>query len=140
MKLKQILLSSLIAFSMNVVAQTKIYVNSSTGNDSNNGTKERPFRSLTSAAKKVNESTGTEEVTIFLASGIYAIDEPTVLQPTKRTFTKENRLTIRAEILPDDPNWNTGSMPTFIHTMPLTDDWMGQKDPFGGCKIGRAHV
>lgn len=137
MKLKHILLSTLIAFSMNVVvAQTKIYVNSSTGNDSNNGTKESPLKTLSYAAKKVNESTGTEGVTIFLASGVYAVNEPAVLQPTKRTFTKENRLTIRAEILPDDPNWNTGSMPTFIHTMPLTDDWMGQKDPFGGCMYG----
>ena len=47
MKLKHILLSTLIAFSMNVVvAQTKIYVNSSTGNDSNNGTKESPLKTL----------------------------------------------------------------------------------------------
>ncbi|MFM7020280.1 MAG: hypothetical protein ACKOXC_05735, partial [Aquirufa sp.] len=63
--------------------------------------------------------------------------EPSTFHPTKRTFTKQARLTIRAEILPDDPNWNSGSMPTLIHTMPLSDDWMGVKDPFGGGMYGK---
>ncbi len=29
------------------------------------------------------------------------------------------QLTIRAEFLPDDAKWDTGKMPTLIHTMPL---------------------
>src|SRR5690242_12872700 len=120
MDTKRLLVTSLACFFINIVmAQTKIYVNSSTGNDSNVGTKESPFKTLAAAARKVNESVGTDGVTILLAPGVYAFEETTILQPTKRSFTKENRLTIRAEILPDDTDWNTGSMPTIIHAMPL---------------------
>ena len=41
-------------------------------------------------------------------------------KPTRRSFTKTDRLTIRAEVLPDDPDWHTGRMPTLIYTLPLT--------------------
>jgi hypothetical protein len=115
---------------------TTLYVNPSTGKDTNIGNKEMPFKSLAAAVNQVNESTGTEAVTILLASGVYAFTETTMIQPTKRSFTKANRLTIRAEILPDDADWNTGSMPTIIHTMPLQDNWFGIKDKFGGSMYG----
>jgi hypothetical protein len=113
-----------------------IYVNPNTGLDSNPGTKALPLKTLPAAAKKANENTGSEAITIFLAKGVYALTEPSVLHPTNRQFTKAARLTIRAEILPDESAWDTGSMPTLIHTMPLSDDWMGQKDPFGGAMYG----
>jgi hypothetical protein len=133
-----------VLFGQIAKAQTNLYVNASMGKDTNVGSKEQPLKSLTAATKIVNASKGNDAVTIFLSEGIYAVNEPASLNPTNRTFTKENRLTIRAEVLPDDPNWNTGRMPTFIHTMPLTDDWMGQKDPFGGClygiKVETSHV
>jgi hypothetical protein len=121
-----------------VLAQniTTIYVNPATGIDTNPGTKEQPLKTLPAGAKKANENTGSEAITIYLAKGVYALTEPSVLHPANRQFTKAARLTIRAEILPDDPNWDTGSMPTLIHTMPLSDDWMGQKDPFGGAMYG----
>src|SRR5690349_3288463 len=120
MNMKQIFLTSLSVFFVNMaMSQTNIYVNSSTGNDANVGSKESPFKTLAAAARKVNESVGTDGVAILLAPGVYAFEETTILQPTKQTFTKQNRLTIRAEILPDDADWNTGSMPAIIHTMPL---------------------
>ena len=106
---------------------TNIYVNPNIGNDANDGSKEHPLRSLPAASRLVNESEGENGVTIFLSQGVYALMEPSTFHPTKRKFTKQARLTIRAEVLPDDPNWNTGSMPTLIHTMPLSDDWMGVK-------------
>jgi len=123
---------------------TTIYLSPAIGNDANIGTKERPLKSLAAAAKIVNASVGNDAITIYLAPGIYSVDEPAKFQPANRSFTKKARLTIRAEILPDDSTWNTGSMPTFIHTMPLSDDWMGVKDPFGGSmygmKIETSHV
>ncbi len=123
---------------------TNIYVNPNIGNDANDGSKEHPLRSLPAASRLVNESEGENGVTIFLSQGVYALMEPSTFHPTKRKFTKQARLTIRAEVLPDDPNWNTGSMPTLIHTMPLSDDWMGVKDPFGGgmygMKIETSHI
>ncbi len=123
---------------------TNIYVNPNIGNDANDGSKEHPLRSLPAASRLVNESEGDKGITIFLSQGVYALMEPSTFHPTKRQFTKQARLTIRAEILPDDPNWNTGSMPTLIHSMPLSDDWMGVKDPFGGgmygMKIETSHI
>jgi hypothetical protein len=67
----------------------------------------------------VNQADGTAPITIVLSEGVYAISETAVFKPERRTFTQTNRLTIRAEVLPDDPDWHTGRMPTLIHTLPL---------------------
>ncbi len=53
-----------------------------------------------------------------------------------RNGTVPNRLWIRAAVLPDDPDWHTGRMPTLIHTMPLSKEWLGRPDPFGGVAYG----
>jgi hypothetical protein len=45
-------------------------------------------------------------------------------------------LTIRAEVLPDDTEWHAGKMPTLVHTMPLSSEWNGRPDPFGGVAYG----
>jgi len=122
----------------NVIAQNgiTIYVNPYSGNDTNAGTKDKPLKTIAAASLLVNEDASDEAITIILSEGIYAINETATFQPAKRTLTKTARLTIRAEILPDDENWNTGSMPTLIHTMKLSDMWMGRKDPFGGVSYG----
>jgi hypothetical protein len=39
------------------------------------------------------------------------------LKPERRSFGRDGRLTIRAEVLPDDPDWHIGRMPTLIHTL-----------------------
>lgn len=115
---------------------TMIYINPATGDDTNTGTKDQPLRTIPAAADAVNESNGDEPVTIVLSPGIYSMDRTALFQPPNRNFTKEARLTIRAEILPDDEEWNAGSMPTIIHTMPLSENWNGRKDPFGGVAYG----
>jgi hypothetical protein len=51
---------------------------------------------------------------------VYAVGETATFKPERRTLTKTDRLTIRAEVLPDDPDWHTGRMPTLIHTLALT--------------------
>ena len=113
-----------------------IYLHPAKGSDTNSGTKESPLRSLAAAAKYINESTGSEAATVILAEGVYAVGETAMFKPAGRSFTKNNRLTIRAEFLPDDPEWNPGRMPTLIHTMPLSTDWNGRPDPFGGVAYG----
>lgn len=113
-----------------------IYLNPYSGNDSNAGTKDKPLKTLAAASRLVNEDASNEAITIILSAGIYTINETSTFKPAKRTLTKTARLTIRAEILPDDENWNTSSMPTLIHTMQLSDWWQGQKDPFGGTGYG----
>jgi len=106
-----------------VVEANTLYVHSATGADTNSGARDSPFRTLAEAARRVNQSTGSGAMTIVLAEGIYAVGETTVLKPAHRSFSTTERLTIRAEVLPDDPAWHTGRMPTLIHTMPLPAEW-----------------
>jgi hypothetical protein len=58
-------------------------------------------------------------MTVILSEGVYAVGETATFKPVQRRFTKTERLTIRAEVLPDDSEWHTGRMPTLIHTLPL---------------------
>ncbi len=113
-----------------------LYVNPATGADTNSGAKASPLRTLAEAARRVNQSSGSGPLTVILAEGIYAVGETTLLKPGRRTFSKADRLTIRAEVLPDDPEWHTGRMPTLIHTMPLPQTWNGRPDPLGGAADG----
>ncbi|MBI4909242.1 MAG: hypothetical protein HY820_36820 [Acidobacteria bacterium] len=115
---------------------TAIWVNPSTGVDGSAGGKDNPLRTLAAAARLVNQSTGTGPVTVVLTEGIHAIAETTLLKPERRSFTKSERLTIRAELLPGDPGWNTGRMPALIHTMPMKQTWNGRPDPLGGVADG----
>lgn len=97
-----------------------VHVNPTTGADANSGAKDSPLRTLAEAARRVNKTEGSGPMTVILSEGIYGIDETVTFKPERRRFTKTDRLTIRAEVLPDDPEWHTGRMPTFIHTLPLT--------------------
>jgi len=96
-----------------------LHLNPATGTDTNPGTKDNPLRTLSEAARRVNTSDAAGPMTIVLSEGIYAIGETTLLKPARRSFSRTDRLTIRAEVLPDDPEWNTGRMPTLIHTTPV---------------------
>ena len=113
-----------------------IFVNPATGADANPGTKNSPLRTLAWAARQVNTSDGVGPMTIVLSEGIHAIGETTLLKPERRSFSAKERLTIRAEILPDDPEWHTGRMPTLIHTMPVPPTRNGRPDPLGGAADG----
>jgi hypothetical protein len=101
-------------------AVNSIHVNPATGTDANSGAKDSPLRTFAEAARRVNEAEGAGPITIVLSEGVYAIGETIRLKPAHRAFSETDRLTIRAEVLPDDPQWHTGRMPTFIHTLPLT--------------------
>jgi hypothetical protein len=114
----------------------RIYVHPVNGADSNSGAKDSPQRTLAAAARRVNASTGSGAVTIILSDGVYAVNEPALFKPAGRSFTRAARLTIRAEVLPDDPSWSPQNMPVLIHTMALSPNWMGHPDPFGGVNYG----
>jgi hypothetical protein len=83
-------------------------------------------------------------MTIVLAEGVHVINETAILQPQRRAFSRVERLTIRAEILPDDASWHIGRMPTLVHALPLSQTWNGRVDPLGGAAdgmlIGTSHV
>jgi hypothetical protein len=113
-----------------------LFVNPKGGLDSNAGAKDTPLKTLAEAARRVNASTATGPMAIVLTEGIHAIGETTQLKPASRTFSKADRLTIRAEVLPDDPDWHIGRMPTLIHTLPLSPTWNGRPDALGGAADG----
>lgn len=118
------------------IADDALYVNPAGGNDTNAGSRTSPLRTVAEAARRVNASTGSGAMTVVLAEGIHAIGETTRLSPAKRSFSRADRLTVRAEVLPDDPAWHIGRMPTLIHTMPLSNTWNGRPDPLGGAADG----
>lgn len=97
----------------------EIFINANSGNDQNSGMKESPLKSLSEAAKRVSSYEGKGAITIILSKGVYGMAETAKFSPAKWQFTKENRLTIRAEKLPDDAGWNPGDMPAMVSTMPF---------------------
>jgi len=96
-----------------------IYLHPANGADTNSGSKDSPLRTLAEAARRVSQAEGIGPMTIILSEGIYSVGETAMFKPERRSFSKTERLTIRAEVLPDDPDWHSGRMPTLIHTMPL---------------------
>jgi len=133
-----ILLSALFAnLSMAQVPKDgSLYIHPELGSNENPGTKESPVKSLYEAAERVNMANGKGAVTIFLAEGIYGLDATVTFQPVNWHFTKDERLTIRAEYLPDDTEWNPGKMPVIISTMPLNFKPYGNQDPLKGASYG----
>jgi hypothetical protein len=126
---------SLISFVISAQGND-IFIDPNTGNDNNLGSKEQPLKSLSEAASRVNRANGTGSVTIYLSEGIYGLDATVTIHPVNWHFSKESRLTIRAMILPDDPEWNPGKMPVIVSTMPLDFKPYGREDPIGGASYG----
>jgi hypothetical protein len=128
----------LITLQSVVTAQTKteIFINSNSGNDQNTGSADQPLKSLSEASKRVNQANGKGSINIFLSEGIYGLDATVTFHPANWHFSKEERLTIRAAVLPDDADWNPGKMPVIISTMPLDFKPYGRQDPLGGASYG----
>jgi len=122
-----------IAFSQSA---REFYVNDNNGNDQNSGTKEQPFKTLNKAADLVNLANGKGAITIYITEGIYGLDATATFHPVNWHFTKEERLIIRAEVLPDDASWDPGRMPVIVSTMPLDFKPNGNNDPLGGTSYG----
>jgi hypothetical protein len=113
-----------------------IYLNPELGNDFNNGAKDYPLKSLYEAARRVNQANGKGAITILLSPGIYGLDATVTFHPANWFFADTARLTIRAEVLPDDAAWNPGVMPVIVSTMPLNFKPNGNQDPFKGTSYG----
>lgn len=131
------------AHGLRVQQGPEIYVNPVSGADDNAGGRSAPLRTLAEAARRVNLSSGTGPLTIVLTEGSHTVAETALFRPERRTFTGTDRLTIRAEVLPDDPEWHTGRMPTLIHTLPLQKTWNGRPVSDGavdGMLIETSHV
>jgi hypothetical protein len=125
-------------------AADTIYINSSSGLDSNPGTRQQPLKTLGEAARRVNKSEGAGSTTIVLSEGLFVLDE-TALFKNNRRYTETERLTIRSELFPDDPGWRPDRMPVILPAMPLRKTWLGGRpDQFGenanGLQIEVSHA
>ena len=130
-----LILLSVLAFQIG--KSKEIYVNVKTGNDKNTGTKLQPLKTIEEAAKRINVSTKKEAATIIISEGAYPLTETVLFNNNK--FSAENRLTIRAEVLPDDPNWNPQRMPIIVSVIPAKAT-PGDGDEARGFEIEVSHV
>ncbi len=77
------------------------------------------------------------QLPLFFQKGVYPLTETVLFNNDK--FSAENRLTIRAEILPDDPNWNPQRMPIITTIIPGTPT-PGDGEESRGLEIEASHV
>lgn len=119
------------------VSAEEIHVNIKTGNDKNTGSSAAPIKTLAEAARRVNAGTKTEAVTVFISEGLYPLTETVLFN--KSRFSVDNRLTIRAEILPDDTAWRPQRMPLISSVIPGKPA-AGDGDESRGIDIEVSHV
>ena len=114
----------------------ELFVNFKTGNDANPGTKSQPLRTIREAASRVNNSAATGTTTILLSEGVHLLTETVLFNNNK--FTSENRLVIRAEMMPDDSNWTPQRMPIIATVVPTLAQRDGEEAR--GLEIEASHV
>ena len=102
-------------FSPGVIAEV-LFVDSTNGNDTNPGTREKPLKTISKAAKLVNSSTEPGPTKIKIAPGAYCVTD-TVVFENSRKYTKDKRFLIEATILPDDKDWTPALMPVILSTV-----------------------
>jgi hypothetical protein len=121
------------------IAET-IFVNGRNGSDINPGTEERPVRTMKRAAEMANVAKGSGPTTIKMAPGTYALTESLDFN-SSRQYTKKERLVIEATVLPDEPRWRPGMMPTILSVEdPRREDNLAGLTATHGMKIGVSHV
>lgn len=99
-------------FAPRVVSEV-LYIDSKKGDDSNPGTKENPLCTLGKAVILVNNNSNSGPTIIRILPGIYNLTKTVVIN-NSRLYTKKNRLSIEASVLPDDPVWNPLFMPIIL--------------------------
>ncbi len=106
-------------FIMNLlwVQAEEFYVNPRTGNDTYSGVKAQPLKTLSEAARRVNLNKEKGATTIILSEGLHLLTRTVLFNNNKYSVTK--RLTIRAEVMPDDTGWSPEKMPVVITVVPL---------------------
>jgi hypothetical protein len=115
----------------------ELHVNAKTGNDANPGTKAQPLRTIREAATRINFSAGPGGDTIVLSEGVHLLTETVLLNNSR--YTQDSRLTIRAESLPDDADWNPQRMPIIVTVVP-TRLTPGDGEEARGLEIETSHV
>ncbi|MBO9690207.1 MAG: hypothetical protein J7550_00925 [Chryseobacterium sp.] len=110
------------------VRAEQLYVNPQTGNDTKSGIKTQPLKTLLEAARRVNLNKEQTETVIILSEGIHLLTQTVIF--TNDKYTSQNRLVIRAEVMPDDTGWTPQKMPVIVTAVPL-EPGVGGKEAKG---------
>lgn len=128
------------AFLCSVAASETIYVNANRGSDLNDGTEQKPLKTIGRAAVIINNKEKGGPATIKVTPGIYNLDE-TIVFGNIRTYTEKSRLTIEAAVSPEDPNWQPALMPIILSTEdPRKPDKPKEHTETYSFKIKTSHV
>jgi hypothetical protein len=140
-KLNPVTVPSLILLTMAILSASAsantLYISAKAGDDKNTGSSSQPLKTLGEAADRINASTVNEATEVILSEGVYALTATALINNNK--FSKHNRLTIRAEVLPDDPNWHPQRMPIITAMIP-TKPTPGDGEEARGLEIKASHV
>ena len=134
--IKEFFSAFLLAMMTLIASAQQLYINIKTGNDANSGTKSQPLKTLNEAAMRINASNQREATTVLLSEGVYPLTETVLFNNNK--YTLENRLVIRAEIMPDDPGWDPQRMPILVTIVPTIPNADGEEAK--GVDIEASHV
>ena len=130
----------LVAISGTSGRSETLYVDIRTGNDGNPATRNEPLKSLERAAVLVNGRAGSGYAIIIVGAGLYSLSHPVTFAGS-RTFTEQDRLTIRASILPDDPQWRPDLMPVLASVEnPSRPPAPGRPSETYSLKVQTSHV
>ena len=133
---RKYLFTLLLAMLTLVSYAEQLYINVRTGNDTNPGTRLQPLKTFQEAAKRVNANNKPEATTIVFSEGVYPLTETVLFSNNK--YSLENRLVIRAEIMPDDPDWSPQRMPILAMIVPTIPNADGEEAK--GIEIEVSHV
>jgi hypothetical protein len=114
---RKLVMLVLLLITIQVAKAEEWYVNPNKGNDANPGTKTQPLKKLSEAAMRVNANKDRETTTLILSEGVYPLTETVLFINDK--YTREKRLVIRAEYMPDDADWSPQRMPVVVTVAPL---------------------
>jgi len=103
----------------------QLYVNPKTGNDLNSGEKSDPLKTILAAAKRINSNQEKGASKVILSAGIHLLTETVLFSNNK--YTAKHRLTIRAELMPDDEGWTPQQMPVIVTAVPLVPGFGGME-------------
>jgi len=135
--IKHVLLFSIIAILPLIGPAQELHINPKTGNDKNSGSLSQPLKTLREAANRINANPAKEATAIILSEGVYALTETVLFKNNK--FSEQNRLTIQAELSPDDANWSPQSMP-IISAIMAGSPTPGEGEEARGLEIEASHV
>lgn len=100
----------------------------------------RTGSTLSEAAERVNVRKEAGSTRIIVTPGVHNLTRTVLFEP-EIPYSKDERLVIEAQILPDDPQWKPRLMPVILYTG-VPDEW-GKTDDvieLSGLKIETGHV